>query len=126
MKKRGISKDVLLKVAKTGSIQNIPEIPEDLKRIFLTALDISPEFHVRMQAAFQKYVDNAVSKTVNLPHDATISDVEKVFIEAYRLRCKGITVFRYGSRSQQVLNIGEAEDYIVADSEYSGGCFHVC
>ncbi|MDK2782217.1 MAG: ribonucleoside-diphosphate reductase alpha chain [Archaeoglobi archaeon] len=126
MKKRGIARDVLLKVAKKGSIQDIPGIPGDLKKIFLTALDISPEFHVRMQAAFQKYVDNAVSKTVNLPHDATISDVEKVFIEAYRLRCKGITVFRYGSRSQQVLRIGEAEDYIVADSEYSGGCLHVC
>jgi len=126
MKRRGIPRDVLVKVAKSGSVQNISEIPEDLKKIFLTALDISPEFHVRMQAAFQKYTDNAVSKTVNLPENATISDVERVFIEAYRLGCKGITVYRYGSRSQQVLRIGELEEYVVADSEYSGGCMHVC
>jgi ribonucleoside-diphosphate reductase alpha chain len=126
MKRRGISKDILVKIAKSGSIQNIPEISEDLKRIYLTAFDISPEFHVKMQAAFQKYTDNAVSKTVNLPQTATISDVEKIFIEAYRRRCKGITVYRYGSRSQQVLRFGEAEDYLIADSEYSGGCLYVC
>jgi ribonucleoside-diphosphate reductase alpha chain len=96
----------MMEIAKKGSIKDIKQIPEDVKRIFVTALDIAPEWHVKMQAAFQKYVDNAVSKTVNLPYDATISDVERIFFLAYELGCKGITVYRNLSRSSQVLNIG--------------------
>jgi ribonucleoside-diphosphate reductase alpha chain len=117
---------LLEEIAKTGSIQKIDGIPEDVKKIFVTALDISPEWHVKMQAAFQKYTDNAVSKTVNLPYDATINDVKKIFELAWKLKCKGVTVFRYGSKPEQVLYIGEIKTkegkFIAAESEYSGGC----
>jgi ribonucleoside-diphosphate reductase alpha chain len=99
------SKELIEEVIQKGSLKDIKGIPEAFKRIFVTALDIPPEMHVRMQAAFQKYVDNAVSKTINLPNSATKEDVEKIFLLAYKLGCKGITVYREGSRSQQVLNI---------------------
>ncbi len=95
-------------LAQKGSAQDIPGVPQDLKELFLTALDISPQQHVRIQAAFQKYTDNAVSKTVNLPAEATISDVLGVYHLAYEMGCKGVTVFRYGSRSQ-VLYLGNGE-----------------
>lgn len=126
-KERGFySSELLEEIARTGSVQGIEGVPEDAKRVFVTALDIQPEWHVRMQAAFQKYTDNAVSKTVNLPQDATFEDVEKVFWLAYRLKCKGITVYRYGSKPEQVLNIGEIKTYkkrfVAAESEYAGGC----
>jgi len=120
------SRELMLEIAKRGSIQDMPGIPEDVKEVFVTALDIEPEWHVRMQAAFQKHVDNAVSKTVNLPHDAAVSDVKRVFELAYKLGCKGTTVYRYGSRKEQVLYIGvrpeELEKYVVVDSEFAGGC----
>ena len=126
-KERGFySAELLEEIARTGSVQGIEGVPEDAKRVFVTALDIQPEWHVRMQAAFQKYTDNAVSKTVNLPQDATVEDVEKVFWLAYKLRCKGITVYRYGSKPEQVLNIGEIKTdkkrFVAAESEYAGGC----
>jgi ribonucleoside-diphosphate reductase alpha chain len=126
-KERGFySAELLEEIAGTGSVQDTEGVPDDVKRVFVTALDISPEWHVRMQAAFQKYTDNAVSKTVNLPEDATVEDVEKVFWLAYRLRCKGITAYRYGSKPEQVLNIGEIrtekKKFVVAESEYAGGC----
>jgi len=120
------SEEMMNKVARHGSIQRLKEIPEDVKRIFVTAHDVAPEWHVRMQAVFQKYTDNAVSKTVNLPQDVTIKDVENVFWLAYRLKCKGITVYRYGSKLEQVLYIGAFEKgapkIVRADSEYAGGC----
>jgi ribonucleoside-diphosphate reductase alpha chain len=94
-------------VAKQGSIRDIQEIPEDIKKIFVTSHDVSPEWHVRMQAAFQKYTDNAVSKTVNLPHDATIDDVRKVYELAYDLGCKGVTIYRDGSKKNQVLSFSK-------------------
>jgi ribonucleoside-diphosphate reductase alpha chain len=79
-----------------------------------------------MQAAFQKYTDNAVSKTVNMPTNATIEDVKKVFKLAWKLKCKGVTVFRYGSKPEQVLYIGEIKTrekrFVTAESEYAGGC----
>jgi ribonucleoside-diphosphate reductase alpha chain len=106
-------------------VQDIDGVPGAVKRIFVTALDISPEWHVRMQAAFQKYTDNAVSKTVNLPSDATWGDVKKVFLLAYKLNCKGITIYRYGSKEQVLsLNIPKLmlEEYVCADSEYTGEC----
>ncbi|ADP78003.1 ribonucleoside-diphosphate reductase, adenosylcobalamin-dependent [Methanothermus fervidus DSM 2088] len=121
-KERGFySLDLMKKIAKKGSIQDFDEIPEDIRRLFVTSHDIDPIWHVKMQAAFQKYVDNAVSKTVNLPKDAKPKDVERVFLTAYKLGCKGITVYRYGSKREQVLKLN-ADRYIVAKSEYAGAC----
>jgi len=123
------STDLLTEIARHGSIQGMKEIPSDVKRIFVTALDIAPDWHVRMQAAFQKHTDNAVAKTVNLPEDASLEDVRRVFLMAYRLRCKGITVYRYGSKSEQVLTISgtqtgsqSTEPFVQVDQEYAGGC----
>ncbi len=126
-KKRGFySAELLEGIAKTGSAQKIEAIPEDVKKIFVTALDIQPEWHVRMQAAFQKYTDNAVSKTVNMPNEARVEDVRKVYELAWKLKCKGVTVFRYGSKPEQVLYIGEIKTketkFVAAESEYAGGC----
>jgi ribonucleoside-diphosphate reductase alpha chain len=97
------------KIAESGSLQHIEGVPEDVKRVFVTSHDIAPEWHVRMQAAFQKYVHNATSKTINFPHDASIEDVRKAYLLAYQLDCKGITVYRDKSREEQVLNIGTSE-----------------
>ncbi len=111
LKEREIyTEELIEKVAVEGSIQGIEEIPEDIRRVFKCALDISPEWHVKMQAAFQKYTDNAVSKTINLPNSASRKDVEKAFLLAYDLGCKGITVYRDGSREEQVLRIKKAEE----------------
>ncbi|MBW1858523.1 MAG: vitamin B12-dependent ribonucleotide reductase [Deltaproteobacteria bacterium] len=100
------NKELAEQVAETGSIRQIKGIPGKIKRLFVTAHDVAPEWHVQSQAAFQKYTDNAVSKTVNFPHDATPEDVEKVYRLAYKTGCKGVTIYRYGSRDQQVLNLG--------------------
>jgi len=130
-KKRGIySKELMMEIAKTGSVQNVGGVPKDLQRIFVTTFDITPEWHVRVQAAFQKHTDNAVSKTINFAHDASVDDVKKAFMLAYKLGCKGITVYRYGSKREQVLYVGsilgrergETLEYTSADPEYSGGC----
>ncbi|MFH1283950.1 MAG: vitamin B12-dependent ribonucleotide reductase [bacterium] len=106
-KEKGIySKELMKEVSKHGSIQNIDSIPQDIKDAFQVSHDISPEWHVKMQAAFQKYTDNAVSKTVNFPNSATKEDIAKVYKMAHRTGCKGVTVYRDGSREQQVLNVG--------------------
>jgi ribonucleoside-diphosphate reductase alpha chain len=121
-KERGFySTPLLEEIAKSGSIQKIKGIPKDVKKIFRTALDISPEWHVKMQAIFQKYTDNGVSKTINLPFRATKNEVKKAFELAYKLKCKGITVYRYGSKSEQVLYISEPK-HVVAEPEFAGGC----
>ncbi|MEG2881419.1 MAG: TSCPD domain-containing protein, partial [Christensenella sp.] len=114
MKERGIySKELMAKIAQEGTIAHIDEIPQDIRDVFVTAHDITPEYHIRMQAAFQKYTDNAVSKTVNFPREATQDDVRAVYEMAYDSGLKGVTIYRDGSRDAQVLNIGKvnkAED----------------
>ena len=110
-KERGFySLELMNKIASKGSITDLEAIPEDVRRVFVTAHDVSSEWHVRMQAAFQKYTDNAVSKTVNLPHDATTDDVFKVYQLAYELECKGITIYRDGSKENQVLSFTDKEN----------------
>jgi ribonucleoside-diphosphate reductase alpha chain len=126
-KARGFySAKLLEEIARSGSVQKIAGVPDDVKRLFVTALDIDPVWHVKMQAAFQKFTDNAVSKTVNLPHDAKVEDVREIYDMAWRLKCKGVTVFRYGSKPEQVLYIGEVKGkegkFVSAQSEYAGGC----
>jgi ribonucleoside-diphosphate reductase alpha chain len=105
---RGLYSDELMKkISEQGSVSHIDELPEDIRKIFVCAHDISPEYHIRMQAAFQKYTDNAVSKTVNFCNSATREDVKNVYLLAYNLDCKGVTIYRDGSRYSQVLNIGK-------------------
>ena len=124
------SPELMEKVAQQGTLRGIQGIPEEVRQVFVTDWDIAPEWHVRMQAAFQKYTDNSVSKTVNLPAEATPEDIRRIYTLAYESRCKGITVYRYGSKKQQVLTLAghipesavEPLPYLIAESEYAGGC----
>ncbi|TEU18520.1 MAG: vitamin B12-dependent ribonucleotide reductase [Dehalococcoidia bacterium] len=101
------SPDLMKQLAEGKRLKDIEEVPEDIKMLFVTAHDISPEWHVKMQAAFQKFTDSAVSKTVNFPHEATPDDVTKVYMLAYQEGLKGITIYRDRSRDSQVLTVGE-------------------
>ena len=104
------SAELMDEIAERGSIQSLTKIPEKIRQVYVTSMDIDPETHVAMLAAFQKYTDNAVSKTINLPGSATVEDVLKVFYMASDMDCKGITVYRDGSRDEQVLNIGKSDN----------------
>jgi ribonucleoside-diphosphate reductase alpha chain len=124
-KKEFYSKKLIEEISRTGTIKHIKNIPKEIRRVFVTAHDISPIWHVKMQAAFQQYTDNAVSKTINLPQSAKQKDVRNAFWLAYKLKCKGITVYRYGSKSNQVLSFRQKAKQgvnLIADSEFSGGC----
>jgi ribonucleoside-diphosphate reductase alpha chain len=101
-----LSKELLEQITAVGGIAHLEQIPAELKEVFQTAHEISPEWHIRMQAAFQQYTDNAVSKTINFPHDAGVEDIRIAYELAYQLGCKGVTVYRDGSRENQVLSVG--------------------
>jgi ribonucleoside-diphosphate reductase alpha chain len=110
-KERGFySPELMQRIAEHGTLHGIDEIPADIRNYFVTAHDISPEMHVKMQAAFQKHTDNAVSKTVNFTNGATVQDVARVYELAYQMDCKGVTIYRDGSRDQQVLSTGKKEE----------------
>lgn len=123
-------RELLADVARHPSLAKIKGIPNDVKKLFVTAFDVTPRQHLEIQAAFQKYTDNAVSKTINLPSDATVEDVREIYFAAHRLKCKGITIYRYGSKAGQVLSVSEEDrmqhdespDFISADTDYAGGC----
>ncbi|MCM8818053.1 MAG: adenosylcobalamin-dependent ribonucleoside-diphosphate reductase [Candidatus Omnitrophica bacterium] len=121
---------VIKEIIKTGSLKNIKRIPENYRNIFLTAFDIPPILHLKMQSAFQKYTDNAVSKTVNLPYESTIDEVKEIFINGWKLKCKGVTIFRYGSKESQVLYYGESLkeeiDYLTIEDEISSCSKGMC
>ncbi len=130
-RERGFYSEALMaEIAKTGSVQGRQDVPKDVKRLFVTALEIGPEWHVRMQAVFQRHSHNAVSKTINFPEGAQATDVGRAYLLAHKLKCKGITVYRYGSKKEQVLYIApqvteektETMQYVGADAEFAGGC----
>jgi ribonucleoside-diphosphate reductase alpha chain len=124
------SRELIAEIAQSGSLQKIRGIPPDVRKIFVTAFDVTPRQHLETQAAFQRHSDNSVSKTINLPREATVEDVRKIYLSAYRLKCKGITIYRYGSKEDQVLSFGSGEnektaaqsEMMAVDAEYTGGC----
>jgi ribonucleoside-diphosphate reductase alpha chain len=131
LRMRGLySKDLLGEVGKVGSVRDVKLLPPDIRKVFVTAFDVPSKHHLAIQAAFQKYTDNSVSKTINLPFDSTVEDVRRIYLMAHELKCKGITIYRYETKKNQVLSfdsrIGEERedilDFITAESEYAGGC----
>ena len=109
-KERGfLSMELLERIAEKGTLEGIEDIPEDVRKVFVCAHDIVPEWHVKMQAAFQKNCDSSISKTINLPHEASAEDVEKIYIRAWELKCKGVTVYRDGCRENQPMALGKDE-----------------
>ena len=123
------SDDLMEQIARRGTLQGIDGVPEELRRVFVTDWEIDSGWHIRIQSVFQKYTDNSVSKTINLPEDASTEDVRQAYVQAHKQGCKGITVYRYGSKPVQVLNMPgydrsgeEPSPYVSVQSEYSGGC----
>ena len=127
-KRLAIEKDfysdaLMTEIAENGTVKGNLNVPSDLREVFVTAHDIKPEDHIKMQAAFQKYTDNAVSKTVNLPHEATDADVRFIYDQAFKLKCKGVTIYRDGSKDNQVLAVSkngekmEEKDFLLAGRE---------
>lgn len=120
LKNKGIySEELMEKIVKNGgTLSGIEEVPEEIKKVFITALEIEPEWHIKVQAAFQEFTDNAVSKTINLPETATVEDVRKAYRLAYALGTKGITIYRTGSRSFEPLQKVKDKKDETKESEY--------
>ncbi|MDR2555888.1 MAG: vitamin B12-dependent ribonucleotide reductase [Fibromonadaceae bacterium] len=108
------SQELLEKIAEDGTLSKIAEIPEDIRKVFVCSHDIAPEWHIRMQAAFQKHCDSSISKTINLPHDASPEDVEKIYLRAWELKCKGVTVYRDGCRENQPMALLKPDSSVPA------------
>lgn len=124
IEERGLwSEDLADEVARTGSVQHLDAVPDDIKRLFKTAHEIAPEWHVKMQAAFQQHVTSSISKTINLSHNATVDDVRDVYKLGWTSGCKGLTCFRDGSRDEQVLTVGTQTDDSLTIAE---GCATAC
>ena len=104
-----LQRTVLNRVVQTGSCQNVKEVPQEVKDIFRVSMEIPYQWHIKMQAAWQKYTDAAVSKTINLPNSATVNDIKNAYLLAFETGCKGITVYRDGCRGEQVLNVGKVK-----------------
>ncbi|HEX3034294.1 MAG TPA: adenosylcobalamin-dependent ribonucleoside-diphosphate reductase [Thermodesulfobacteriota bacterium] len=119
-RKRFYRDELIEELLEKGSLRNIKKVPEEAKKIFVTALEIPYDHHIKIQSAFQRYVDNSVSKTVNMPEDAAVEDIRRAYILAYELGCKGITIFRYGSKKEQVLELGLGEE--VFEKEHFSKC----
>ena len=117
------SRQLVEKIAKTGSVQGVKAVPKDVQRLFTTAADAAPEWQVRVQAAFQKHADSAASKTIMLKPSATVEDVKKTFLLAHELKCRGVSVYRMGCRQGDALCVPAAggEGTVTASLEYSGG-----
>ncbi len=121
-RRRGILSDELLeRLATEGTLAHIDEVPEDLKRVFVCAQDITPEWHMQMQAAFQRHNDSSISKTINFPHSATPAQVEVIYRLAYELRCKGVTVYRDGCRSHQPMALKKSDEATKRQSDGVNG-----
>jgi ribonucleoside-diphosphate reductase alpha chain len=124
--------DLITEIAQRGGVRNYPALPAEVRAAFPTAAEIAPEWHLRMQAAVQRHIDAAVSKTVNLPADATVDDIRAIYLAAWKAKVKGITVYRYGSRQGQVLSYAcprraPEQALLEADATFSGGCVgHRC
>ncbi|HEX7050862.1 MAG TPA: adenosylcobalamin-dependent ribonucleoside-diphosphate reductase [Longimicrobiales bacterium] len=109
--RHGLDVDALTAaVTETGSLRDVPGVPDEVKRLLVTALEIPPERHLAVQAAFQRHVDNSVSKTVNMPEDATPEQIGEIYRRAWELGLKGITIYRYGSKGEQVLEVGRERE----------------
>ncbi|ETW21294.1 adenosylcobalamin-dependent ribonucleoside-diphosphate reductase [Mycobacterium gastri] len=121
---QGFYRDELIaEIAQRGGVRGYPRLPAEVRAAFPTAAEIAPQWHLRMQAAVQRHVDAAVSKTVNLPAAATVEDVRALYLAAWKAKVKGITVYRYGSRHGQVLSYAAPEPVLAqAGTEFSGGC----
>lgn len=117
IKEEDLRQEIIKKVAKTGTCQNIDELPDKIKKVFVTAHDINWQDHVRMQSAFQLHTDNAVSKTINFPHDASLGEVEKAYMMAWELGCKGLTIYRDGSKSMQILEVNKEKKALTLNSK---------
>ncbi|MEM4318272.1 MAG: adenosylcobalamin-dependent ribonucleoside-diphosphate reductase [Candidatus Pacearchaeota archaeon] len=119
---RGLySEELVEKIVRQGNLKGI-DLPKDIKEIFVTALEIPYEQHIKMQAVWQKYVDNSVSKTINMPKETTVDEIKKAYLLAYKLRCRGITIYRYGSKPEQVLYLGKGKEKTLAKLHFSHEC----